>query len=102
RCLAANPTPALWAHQPGFHPPAVSGALEGSRFDPREMEPPVRHEDGDREGATGQSLAIETMTGVDLQRRFGDLVSNFTAETAAGLRKLHIVSLNLLRPRRVP
>jgi hypothetical protein len=49
----------------------------------------LRHSDPQGEGAAGQTLTIGAVARVDQLRSFCDLVADFAALAAAGLRKVH-------------
>src|ERR1700686_4749088 len=86
---AGNPRTAFGANPPRAHPPAVGTTLEWTRLDPVEVEAVLRDNHPHREGAAGQARAIPAVAQIDRLRRFGDLVANFLALTAAGLGKVH-------------
>jgi len=55
-------------------------------FNNDEAKAGLHDHDSYREGAARQTLAIPAMTRVDQRRGFGDLVPDFAALAAAGLR----------------
>jgi hypothetical protein len=88
RCTA-NPRATFRANPTGHHASAISSPLHCSRLYPREAETPGGNDDAHREGAAGQTLAIDARARVDQLRRFGDLIADLAALTAAGLWKFH-------------
>ena len=73
------------ASSSGHYPRGAGGhAAKPAQFERR-----LRDHDAHRERAAGQTLAIPAMTCVDGLRSFCDLVPNFPALTAAGLRMVH-------------
>jgi hypothetical protein len=60
-----------------------------SWFNPAAMESTLRDHDPQAEGTARQTLAISAVARVDQLRLGGDLVADFAALAAAGLRKFH-------------
>jgi hypothetical protein len=84
---AVNPARAIGAYKPGVEPPAIGHALKRSRLACGETESGLRQSDSQRKSAARDPLAIGAVARGDQFGRFCDLVADFTALAAAGLRK---------------
>jgi hypothetical protein len=84
---AANPGATLRANPSADHAPAISSPLDCSWLYAHETEGTVIYDDRQGERATGQALTIDTVACVNQLWRFGDLITDLAALTAASLWK---------------
>jgi hypothetical protein len=78
----ADPYAALGTYPAGRHTPAAGRALDPLRLALNQSEGLIREHAAEREGAASHALAIGAVTGVDHDRRLGDLVAVSSAEAA--------------------
>ena len=86
---SANPGTAFGANQSGINAPAIGSALKSTRLNSGQVESLFGDDDPQRERASGQALAIQTMAGIDCLRLLGDLVADLPTLAPARLWKLH-------------